>query len=544
MQTHKSKHGNMLEIGHLIGGEEVFEGRLLERHNPADRADLTARFPEGTKETLRKAARAAQRAFQDWSRTPAPVRGGVLMNLAGVLSREKDTLVRLMVREVGKTFKEAGGDVQEAIDTAIFFASEGRRLYGQTVPSEMKQKELFTFRRPIGVVGMITAGNFPIAVPAWKLIPAILTGNTVVWKPSEDSPALSYVFVKLFEEAGLPPGVINVVFGEGKESTGQWLVELMDEGLLNKFAFTGSTAVGRWIGEVAGRNLLRPTLELGGKNPLVVLRDTDLELAVEGAWWSAFATGGQRCTSAGNIIVDAPIYDEFKKRFLEKTEATVVGNPLQFLEVTYGPFINTRLYQRWIEHYAWGQQDGATLLFGKARITASNPYPHFKGDPEAGYFGWPTVWEARPGMKQFEQEIFGPTINLVRVDGIDQAIQAANAHPYGLSSAVYTNRRDWAYRFKNEIKAGMTSINNSTVGAEAHLPFGGVRGSGNGARESGIWVIEEYTYWQAVNEEYSGKLQLAQMDTAYTQAQAPTDWARLLQGQQEVILDSVSSSPN
>ncbi|MGK0617821.1 aldehyde dehydrogenase family protein [Meiothermus cerbereus] len=529
MKTYQSKYGKALEIGHLIGEEEVFEGRVLERHNPADRADLIARFPEASKETLRKAALTAQKAFQEWSRTPAPVRGAVLMNLAGVLAREKETLVRLMVREVGKTFKEAGGDVQEAIDTAIFFASEGRRLYGQTVPSEMKNKELFTFRRPIGVVGMITAGNFPIAVPSWKLIPAILTGNTVVWKPSDDSPALSYVLVKLFEEAGLPPGVINVVFGEGKDSSGQWLVELMDEGLLNKFAFTGSTAVGRWIGEVAGRNLLRPTLELGGKNPLVVLRDSDLDLAVEGAWWSAFATGGQRCTSAGNIIVDAPIYDEFKKRFLEKTESTVVGNPIQYPEVNYGPFINARLYERWIEHYTWGQTEGANLLFGKARITAANPYPHFKGDPEAGLFGWPTVWEARPGMKQFEQEIFGPTINLVRVDGIDEAIQAANAHPYGLSSAVYTNRRDWAYRFKNEIKAGMTSINNSTVGAEAHLPFGGIRGSGNGARESGIWVIEEYTYWQAVNEEYSGKLQLAQMDTDYTRPRAPTSWAQILE---------------
>jgi aldehyde dehydrogenase (NAD+) len=433
-----------------------------------------------------------------------------------------------MVREVGKTFKEAGGDVQEAIDTAIFFASEGRRLYGQTVPSEMPNKELFTFRRPQGVVGMITAGNFPIAVPAWKLIPAILTGNTVVWKPSDDSPALSYVFVRLFEEAGLPPGVINLVFGKGKDSSGQWLVELMDEGVLNKFAFTGSTAVGRWIGEVAGRNLLRPTLELGGKNPLVVLRDSDLDLAVEGAWWSAFATGGQRCTSAGNIIVDAPIYDEFKKRFLEKTELTVVGNPIENPAVTYGPFMNKRMLEHWIEHYSWGVADGATLLFGKAQITGSNPYPHFKGDPDAGTFGWPTVWEARPGMKQFEQEIFGPTINLVRVDGVDEAIQAANAHGYGLSSSVYTNRRDWAYRFKNQIRAGMTSINNSTVGAEAHLPFGGIRGSGNGARESGIWVIEEYTYWQAVNEEYSGKLQLAQMDTDYSQAKAPTDWAKLL----------------
>ncbi len=311
-----------LELGHLIGGEEVFEGRPLERRNPSDLEDLVARFPEGTKDTLRKAALKAREAFAEWSRTPAPVRGQVLFNLAKILEREKPTLTRLMVREVGKTFKEAAGDVQEAIDTAIFFASEGRRLYGQTVPSEMRDKELFTFRRPLGVVGMITAGNFPIAVPSWKLIPAVLTGNTVVWKPSDDSPALSYIFVKLFEEAGLPPGVINLVFGGGKDSTGQWLVELMDEGLLNKFAFTGSTKVGRWIGEVAGRNLIRPTLELGGKNPLVVMRDADLDLAVEGAWWSAFATGGQRCTSAGNILVDAPIYEEFKRRFLERAEAT------------------------------------------------------------------------------------------------------------------------------------------------------------------------------------------------------------------------------
>ncbi len=529
MQTHPSKYGNTLEFGHLIGGEEIFEGGLLERRNPADFADLVARFPEGSKETLRKAARVAQKAFQEWSRTPAPVRGGVLANLVQVLLREKSTLVRLMVREVGKTFKEAGGDVQEAIDTAIFFASEGRRLYGQTVPSEMNNKELFTFRRPLGVVGMITAGNFPIAVPSWKLIPAVLAGNTVVWKPSEDASALAYLFVKLFEEAGLPPGVINLVHGGGKNATGQWLVELMDEGLLQKFAFTGSTSVGRWIGEVAGRNLLRPTLELGGKNPLVVLRDADLELAVEGAWWSAFATGGQRCTSAGNIIVEAPIYEAFKKRFLERTEAIVVGNPIEHpTGLTYGPFMNQRLFERWLEHYTWGREDGASLLFGQGRITAANPYPRFKGDPEAGLFGWPTVWEARPGMRQFEQEIFGPTINLVRVEGLDEAIQVANAHPYGLSSAVYTNRRDWAYRFKNEIKAGMTSINNSTVGAEAHLPFGGVRASGNGARESGIWVIEEYTYWQAVNEEYSGRLQLAQMDTGYAQPKAPTDWAWVL----------------
>jgi len=527
MQISSSKYGKALEVGHLVGGEEIFDGQTLERYNPSDREDLICRFPLASKEVLRKAAGVARKAFEDWSPTPAPVRGGVLMNLAEVMTREKDTLVRLMVREVGKTFKEAGGDVQEAIDTAIFFASEGRRLYGQTVPSEMKGKELFTFRRPIGVVGVITAGNFPIAVPAWKLIPAILAGNTVVWKPSEDSPALSYVFIKLFEEAGLPPGVINLVFGGGKDSSGQWLVELMDEGLLQKFAFTGSTAVGRWIGEVAGRNLLRPTLELGGKNPLVVLRDADLDLAVQGAWWSAYATGGQRCTSAGNIIVEAPIYDQFKQRLLGQTESTVVGNPLT-QEVTYGPFMNQRMFERWQEHYAWGEQDKATLLHGKGRVTSN--YPNFRGDPKAGLFGTPTLWEAAVGMRQFEQEVFGPTVNLVKVADLDEAIKAANAHPYGLSSAIYTNRRDWAYRFKTEIKAGMTSINNSTVGAEAHLPFGGIRGSGNGARESGVWVLDEYTYWQAINEEYSGKLQLAQMDTGYVSLKGSTDWKSTLEG--------------
>jgi len=231
MKTQPSKYGNAVIAGHLIGGEEVFEGPEFEDKNPSDYEDLVGIFPEGNKETLKKAIAAARAAFPEWSNTPAPVRGGVLFNLAKILEREKETLDRLMVREVGKTLKEARGDVQEAIDTAVFFASEGRRLYGQTVPSEMRDKDLFTFRRPLGVVGMITAGNFPIAVPSWKLIPAVLTGNTVVWKPSDDSPALSFIFVKLFEEAGLPPGVINVVFGGGKGSTGEAMVNLIDEGL-------------------------------------------------------------------------------------------------------------------------------------------------------------------------------------------------------------------------------------------------------------------------------------------------------------------------
>ncbi len=528
MKSEPGIHGNTLHIGHLIGGEELFEGPVFKDWNPSEQRDLVGSVPTGDAGVLRRAAKVAHQAFVAWSATPAPVRGQVLVNFASVLRREKETLAQLMAREVGKTLKEARGDVQEAIDTAIFFASEGRRLYGQTVPSEMPNKALFTFRRPLGVVGMITAGNFPIAVPSWKLIPAVLTGNSVVWKPSDDSPILSFMLVRLFEEAGLPHGVINVVFGGGKGSTGEALVKLMDEGLLNKFAFTGSTKVGRWIGEVAGRNLLKATLELGGKNPLVVMRDADLDNAVMGAYFSAFATGGQRCTSAGNLILDAPIYEEFKQRFLEKVGETPIGNPLEHEAVMYGPFFNQRLFKRWLEHYEQGERQGARLLYGKKRITSSNPYPHFFGDPDQGLFGWPTVWEARPDMTQVREEIFGPTINLVRVDGFDEAVQVANDHPYGLSSAIYTQDRLWAHRFQNEIKAGMVNINNTTNGAEAHMPFGGVRASGNGARESGIWVIEEYTTWQSVNDEYSGKLQLAQMDTMVVEEQERVDWRELL----------------
>ena len=522
MQTERAVLGHTLIFGHLIAGEEINQGPERTRINPALHQDRVAVFPEGNRETLLRAARTAREAFGNWSQVPAPVRGQVLFRLAQILGREKDHLARLMAREVGKTLKEAGGDIQEAIDTAIFFASEGRRLYGQTVPSEMPGKELFTFRRPLGVVGIITAGNFPIAVPSWKIIPALLAGNTVVWKPSDDSPALSYVFAKLFEEAGLPAGVLNVVFG-GSE-TGKALVELVDQGYFDKIAFTGSSAVGRWIGEVCGRNLIRPTLELGGKNPLVVLADAELEQAVEGAWWSAYATGGQRCTSAGNILVDRAIYEPFKERFLERVYQTRVGNPLAE-SVDYGPMINERFLRRFLEQRSWGDGD---LLYGGERVTSQSHFPGFAGDPEEGWFAWPTVWETRPGTRLFDEEVFGPTINLVPFDGVEQAIEYANSVAYGLSSALYTNRRDWAYLFKSQIKAGMTSVNNTTVGAEAHLPFGGIKASGDGGRESGIWVIEEYTYWQAINEDYSGKLQLAQMDTPAPEARAAMNWKDLL----------------
>jgi acyl-CoA reductase-like NAD-dependent aldehyde dehydrogenase len=516
---------------HRINGQDIDSTTTFLSRNTSQLDDILGEFPDASREQVRQACESAKRAFSEWRAVPAPLRGEILGNLGNVLTREKEALSQLLSREIGKPLPEARGDVQEAIDTCHFFQSEGRRLYGQTVPSEMHFKDLMTFRRPLGVVGIITAGNFPIAVPSWKIIPALLTGNTIVWKPSEDCPATSYAFLKLMEEAGIGAGVVNVVFGSGAGGAGQSLVEMMDERLLDKIAFTGSTAVGREIGAVAGRNLLHPTLELGGKNPLVIMRDADLESAVDGALWASFGTAGQRCTSAGNLIIDAPIYDAFKERFLAAVRQVRIGNPLTHPDVFYGPFINERFLTNWEKHYTWGREDGATLLYGSGRISANNRPEGFVGDPDAGYFGWPTVWEnVRPDMRIFQQEVFGPTINLVRVEGIEEAIEVANSVEYGLSSAIYTNNRLWAYQFRERIQAGMTSINNSTTGAEAHMPFGGVKGSGNGTRESGIWVLESYTYWQGVNDDVSGTLQRAQIDTQYTEPTKPFQVSRLLEG--------------
>jgi aldehyde dehydrogenase (NAD+) len=509
---------------HLIAGREEGSATTFLSRNPGALADAIGEFPEATREQVRAACRAAREAQRAWRAVPAPVRGEVIGRVGRAVAREKESLARLVSREVGKTLAEARGDVQEAVDTCHFFLSEGRRLYGQTVPSEMRHKELSTYRRPLGVAGVVTAGNFPVAVPSWKIIPALLTGNAVVWKPSEDAPACAYAFAKLLEEGGVPAGVVNVVFGGGRGGAGEHLVAMMDEGLLDKFAFTGSTAVGRAIGEVAGRNLIHPTLELGGKNPLVVMRDADLDNAVSGAIWAAFGTAGQRCTSAGNVLVDAPAYEAFRARFLERVRQLRIGDPLAHPDVLYGPFLSERALRAWLEHYAWGEADGATLAHGRGRARRDDKPANFLGDPEAGHYGWPTVWEGvTPGMKLFETEVFGPTINLVRVDGIDDAIAQANAVPYGLSSAIYTSNRTWAHLFKERVEAGMTSINNSTTGAEAHMPFGGIKGSGNGTRESGVWVLDAYTYWHAVNDDVSGALQRAQIDTDEVAARPAVD---------------------
>ncbi|MBX3184839.1 MAG: aldehyde dehydrogenase family protein [Polyangiaceae bacterium] len=521
-------HPATLHVQNVIAGEERAVSQTYASRSPAHREDVVALAPRSTKEEVREAcakSRAAQRA---WARTPAPARAQVIGRLGQLLREEKESLSRFVSREMGKPIREARGSVQEAIDTCDFFQSEGRRLYGQTVPSELSNKELYTYRRPVGVVGVITAGNFPIAVPSWKLVPALLCGNSAVWKPSDDAPGIGALFADLWYRAGLPREVLSVVHGGGAEGAGQFLIEMMDEGLLDKISFTGSTEVGRLVGEVCGRNLKRPSLELGGKNPLVILADADLDLAVDGALWSSFGTAGQRCTSCGNIIVDKRVLPQVRELLVKKASALKIGDPMNE-GVDYGPFINERFLERWVAQRSIGIEDGASLLLDGRRVTPGNEPEGFSGDAQHGLYATPRIFEhVKMNMRIAQEECFGPTVNLVEVDGLDEAIEAANGTPYGLSSAIYTRDAKAMLRFKEEIQAGMTSVNNSTTGAEAHLPFGGNGASGNGSRESGIWVIESYTRWQAVNVDLAGKLQLAQIDLEDAAPPEKPDWSQLV----------------
>ncbi|MCH2428480.1 MAG: aldehyde dehydrogenase family protein [Candidatus Thalassarchaeum sp.] len=497
----------------IINGELrlASDGSTFESRSPARLEDCLGEFPQSTREDVHDALRAARDSFATWSSTPAPTRGQIIGNMGRLLMEYKDDIVRVETREIGKTLKESAGEVQEAIDTCLFFQSEGRRLYGQTVNSELPDKELFTYRRALGVCGIINACNFPAAVPFWKMIPAIMCGNTCVWKSPQDSPLLSFMLTRIMHEAGLPNGVINLVHGRGS-GAGQFLVDSADEGMVNKISFTGSTAVGKMIGETCGRNLVSCSLELGGKNPLVVMPSANIDNAVEGAYWAAFGTAGQRCTSLGNLIVHKDVYDEFMTKFMAKVEETRIGDSLRQEEVLYGPMLSEKYAEDFLIGLEMCESDGATKLWGGGRVTNERKPANFLGDASEGVYMWPHVYSGvTEDMECFHEEIFGPVVTVVKANDFDHALHLSNASPYGLSSACYTNDRLEAYRFKTGIKAGMTGINNSTTGAEAHLPFGGVKGSGNGTRESGIWVIEEYSYWHAVNDELSGKLQLAQM---------------------------------
>jgi aldehyde dehydrogenase (NAD+) len=481
--------------------------------NPAQLDDVVAEVRLADATVFVGACKAARQAQQGWAGTPAPIRGRAIQQIGRLVEDNKEALARLVTREIGKPYAESLGEVQEIIDTANFFLGEGRRLYGQTVPSEMPDKQLFTFRNPVGVAAIITAGNFPVAVPSWYLIPALLCGNTVVWKPAEYAPVLGEALTELFLHGGLPDGVLNTVLAEG-QATFDGLSQALEAGLVDKVGFTGSSEVGSRIGELCGRHLQSPCLELGGKNPLVVMPDADLDLAAEGALFSGFGTAGQRCTSLGTVFVHDSVHDDFLARFAQRTEAAAIGDPTA--DVLYGPMIHERFADRfsgWLEMIEGHHTvHGST---GTGRITADNPRDGFVGDPEAGLYYHPTIVDGITAKDElYRTETFGPIVGVGSFGDFDEAIELANGHGYGLSSSIYTDSPAAAFRFRERISAGMVSVNNSTSGAEAHLPFGGNGKSGNGSRQSGMWVLDQFTRWQSLNWDYAGKLQKAQMDVA------------------------------
>ncbi|MGW6279646.1 aldehyde dehydrogenase family protein [Kribbella sp. NPDC055071] len=501
----------MVEVLSVVGGERVAEAVSRTRStNPAQLSDVVGTVGTAGPEVFVRAAEAARAAQTAWAATPAPQRGQVIANVGRLMTANKERLAALVTREIGKPIAEARGEVQEIIDTCDFFVGEGRRLYGQTVPSEMPDKQLFTFRRPVGTVAVITAGNFPVAVPSWYIVPALLCGNTVVWKPAEYSAVVSQAFYEIFAHSGVPAGVFNVVYADGP-STFTGLEQALAAGLIHKVGFTGSSAVGTRIGELCGRHLQTPCLELGGKNPMVITEDADLDLAVEGALFSGFGTAGQRCTSLGTAIVHRSVHDEFLSRFGKAVEAAAMGDPTQ--DVVLGPLLDEKFAVGFEQTLGWiGTHH--RVIGRTGRITAENPRAGFVGDPAAGLFYHPVIVAGvTSGDDLFLHETFGPIVGVATYDTLDEAIALGNEPGYGLSSSIYTTDPNKAFRFAQGISAGMVSVNNSTSGAEAHLPFGGNGKSGNGSRQSGVWVLDQFTRWQSMNWDYSGKLQKAQMDT-------------------------------
>lgn len=502
----------MSTVSSIVAGSAVPGGRVVASTNPARIEQVVGEVAFAEAGTFVAAAEAARKAQEAWAAVPAPVRGRAIAHIGRLVEDNAEALARLVTNEIGKPYAEALGEVREIVDTCDFFLGEGRRLYGQTVPSEMPDKQLFTFRKPVGAVAIITAGNFPVAVPSWYIVPVLLAGNTVVWKPAEYSAVVSAAFHELFVRGGgLPDGVFNVVHADGA-ATFDGLTRALADGLIDKVGFTGSSPVGREIGALTGRHLQTACLELGGKNPLVVTPSADLDLAVEGALFSGFGTAGQRCTSLGTVIVHADVHQEFLRRFDAAVAAAAVGDPHG--DVLMGPLLDAKFAERYEEYLTW-LQPHHRVLGAQGRITPDNPRAGFVGDPAAGLFYHPVVVDGvRPGDQIFDEETFGPLVGVTAYQTLSQAIDLANAPGYGLSSSIYTADAREAFTFRDRIGAGMVSINNSTSGAEAHLPFGGNGKSGNGSRQSGVWVLDQFTRWQSVNWDYSGRLQKAQLDVA------------------------------
>ena len=475
-------------------------GELFENRNPADTHDLIGRFPLSNAADVDRAVASATRGFELWRRTPAPARGDVLRRIGDLLVQRKEEIADLMTREMGKPLTETRGDVQEGIDTAYYAATIGRQLAGRTVPSEMPNKWAMSFRRPIGVAGIVTPFNFPLAIPTWKMFPALVCGNACVFKPAEDVPHTGHVLVEIMLEAGLPPEVIQLVHGLG-EDVGAAIVAHPDVPVVS---FTGSTETGRLVGETCGRLHKRLSLEMGGKNAMIVMDDADLELALDGVLWGAFGTTGQRCTATSRLILQSGIHDDFLSRLIDRARAMKLGDGRK-KGTDVGPLIHESSRAKVERYVDIGQEDGADLVCGGRRAQGKGL--------EHGFFFEPTIFaRVEQGMRIEQEEIFGPVLSVIRVADADEAFRVNNGVAYGLSSSLYTRDVSLAFRAFNELDNGITYINAPTIGAEAHLPFGGVKQTGNGHREGGWEVYEFYSETKVGYCDFSGALQRAQID--------------------------------
>ena len=486
-----------------IGGEWIpsGSGEVFENRNPADTRDVIGRFPLSTSEDVNAAVNAAQQALPRWKQMPAPRRAEILFRLGEILIRKKEQFTADMTREMGKVLKEAGGDVQEAIDCTYYTAGEGRRLHGFTTPAEMPDKFAMCVRQPVGLCGLITPWNFPMAIPSWKLIPALVCGNAVVLKPAEDTPLSTYNLVKACEEAGVPAGVVNLVTGYG-ETVG---ASMTNHPALRLIAFTGSTETGRIVASACAERNAICSLEMGGKNVIIVMDDADVDLAIEGSIWGAFGTSGQRCTASSRLVVHKKVYKQFSQKLVERARALRVGNGSD-PRTEVGPVINADAVGKIMGYIDIGQnEDGATLATGGKQLT--------KGEYANGYFIQPTVFtDVTPDMRIAQEEIFGPVTAVIPTNSLDEAIEIANGVRYGLSSSIYTRDVNRAFRAMNEMYTGIFYVNASTIGAEVHLPFGGTKATGNGHREAGTQVLDIFSEWKSIYVDYSGKLQRAQID--------------------------------
>ncbi len=489
-----------MKFQNYIDGKWRDAANTFENRNPANWNEVIGHFPKSTREDVALAVEAARKAWDGWRLTPAPKRGEILRRVGDILVARKEEFAREMTREMGKVLAETRGDVQEGIDTAYYAATEGRRLFSFTVPSELPDKFAMAVRMPIGVAGLICPFNFPLAIPTWKMFPALLCGNTVVFKPAEDVPKTGTMLVQVLEEAGIPPGVVNLVHGTGEE-VGAAIVSHRDVELIS---FTGSSATGRLIASQCGRDLKRVSLEMGGKNAQVVMDDANLDLALDGVLWGAFGTTGQRCTATSRLILHEKVHDGFVEKLAKAAAGLRIGDGLKEGNQV-GPLIHKESLDKVERYVKIGLEEGAKLVTGGAR--------HTEGDCANGWFYKPTLFtNVRSGMRIEQEEIFGPVLSVIKVSGYEEAIRVLNGTVYGLSSSLYTRDVNLAYRAMRDIKTGITYINAPTIGAEAHLPFGGVKETGNGHREGGWPVYEFYSEVKTIYVDYSDKLQRAQID--------------------------------